>query len=264
MQIKLKKFSASGNTFYLLDASKLSLRHDLNKLAKRLCNKNGSEGADGLLVLEDSQKANTKMRIFNADGSEAQMCGNGARCVAFYLKSNITIETIAGLIPAQAYRSRVKIELTAPKDIEINMPLEVNGRRIHVSFIDTGVPHIVVFVNTLKRIDVNVIGASLRNHEKFSPRGTNVNFVEITGPDSLSVRTYERGVEGETLACGTGIAASALVSFRLSFIRSKNIKVKPASGDTLMVRFDYEDYKFAGVWLEGRVKKLTGKIINII
>lgn len=267
MQIRLEKFSASGNTFYLIDACKNPLDYNLSRLAQDVCNLKGQRAVDGLLVLENSVNADIKMRIFNSDGSEAQMCGNGARAVAFYLeqsgKGEMTIETIAGIIRTGVEVSQVRIRLSPPKDIKLNMGLEVNNRKIHVSFIDTGVPHVVVFVNALKRIDVDFIGRFIREHERFAPKGTNVNFVEITGFDSLNVRTYERGVESETAACGTGIVASALISFRLSFIPSRKIKVKPTSGEILTVEFEYEKGIFSDVYLKGKIKKLAGKTVQI-
>lgn len=267
MKLKLKNFSASGNTFYLVDARKGDISCDWPRLAQTVCQASGKVTTDGLLVLEASKKADVKMRIFNADGSEAEMCGNGARSVAYYLSAprekNIKIETLAGIIEAKVARPQVKINLTDPKDMQLNIPLEVSNRKIRVSFINTGVPHAVVFVNSLSRIDVNVIGKMIRSHERFQPAGANVNFVEITGHDCLSVRTYERGVEAETLACGTGIVASVLISFRLSFVSDQKIKVKPTSGETLAVEFDYEDNQFSNVWLEGAVKELSEKNITI-
>ena len=268
MKLKLKHFSASGNTFYLVDARKEDLKFNWPKLAQSACKVSSRVTTDGLLVLEESKKADVKMRIFNADGSEPQMCGNGARSVAYYLslsgKKNIKIETLAGIIEAKVAGPQVKIKLTDPKDMQLNIPIEVSSRNIRVGFINTGVPHAVVFVNSLSRIDVNAIGKMIRFHEQFQPAGANVNFVEISGHDSLKVRTYERGVEAETLACGTGIVASVLVSFRLSFMAEQEIKVKPASGETLAVEFDYEDNQFSNVWLEGAVKELSEKNITIL
>ncbi|MBU2541100.1 MAG: diaminopimelate epimerase [Candidatus Omnitrophica bacterium] len=267
MKIELKKFSASGNTFYLLDTSKYSFDYKPSELARNVCLKSGKVDVDGLLIIEHSKNCDIKMRIFNPDGSEAEMCGNGARCVAFYLsrldRKDLRIETMVGIIQAEVSSGHVRIKLTDPSDIKLNMPLEVNARMIHVSSIDTGVPHVVVFVNALSRIDVACIGAMIRNHERFAPRGTNVDFVEIRSFDSLAVRTYERGVESETLACGTGIVASVLISYRLSFIRSRKINVKPTSQELLTVEFEYEKGNFSDIWLEGRVQKLTGKKIEV-
>lgn len=258
----MRKFSANGNTFYLLDARKEPASGDLSLLARQLCLKGGDKKTDGLLVLEETNKADVKMRIFNADGSEAQMCGNGARCVAYYIKNYclksglLRLETMAGIVEADSLKDEARIKLTAPKDMKLNLALELNERKIHVSFINTGVPHVVIFVNNIKIIDVNHIGSLVRNHEKFKPEGTNVDFVEITGPDSLKIRTFERGVESETLACGTGAVAAALVAFRLSFVGSKQIKIKPTSGELLSVDFEYEDQKFDDIWLQGNVKEL--------
>jgi diaminopimelate epimerase len=264
MNIQVKKFSGNGNTFYLLDNRNYKLSSDFSTLAKKLCGPDKQKEADGLLVLEATKETKVKMRIFNADGSEAQMCGNGARCTAFYLdKTHCLLETLAGEIQAEVKSDFVKIQLTAPKDIRLNMPLEVNERKIKVSFVNTGVPHVVVFVNSLKMIDVNFIGSLIRNHEKFQPEGTNVDFVEVNGPDALSVRTYERGVESETLACGTGAVASSIIAFCLSFVKSKKIKVKPASGEILIVEFDHVDREFSDVWLGGNVKELVGKEIEV-
>lgn len=262
----LKKFSANGNTFYLLDTRKIVADLEFSDLALKLCRPHGETQIDGLLILEESKKADVKMRIFNADGSEAQMCGNGARCVGYYMikydskikasREVFGIETLAGIIESKSLGGEVKIKLTSPKDIRLNLPLEVCERKINVSFINTGVPHAVVFVNNLKMIDVNYIGSRLRNHEKFKPEGANADFVEVIGPDSLKVRTFERGVEAETLACGTGAVAAALIAFRLSFVKSNQIKIKPTSGELLVVEFEYEDQKFDNVWLEGSVKEL--------
>ena len=168
--------------------------------------------ADGMLILEKSKKADLSMRIFNADGSEAKMCGNGARCAALLSgKKSVSLSTGAGIINANVMGSCAKIQITEPKNIKLDIPLKINSRLIKVNFIDTGVPHVVVFVNGIEKIDVDNIGQSIRNHVKFSPAGTNVNFVQILGRNLIQIRTYERGVEGETLACGTGSTASAVI-----------------------------------------------------
>ncbi len=262
MKETIKKFSANGNTFYLLDARKNPSKEDLSSLTRRLCQSDKKVKTDGLLILEQSKNADIKMRIFNSDGSEAQMCGNGARCVAYYLMNHdsktgeLRFETIAGIIEAKIIKDEVKIKLTNPKDIKLNLPLEVSERKIHVSFINTGVPHVVVFVNNIRIIDVNYIGNLVRNHEKFQPEGANVDFVEVLGPDSLKIRTFERGVESETLACGTGAAAAALIAFKLSFVKENKIKINPTSGELLTVEFEYEDQKFEDIWLKGSVVEL--------
>ncbi|MDP3041203.1 MAG: diaminopimelate epimerase [Candidatus Omnitrophota bacterium] len=268
-KIKFTKMVGSGNDFIVIQGKPFG---NLSVLAKTLCNRRFGIGADGLLILEKSKKADIRMRIFNADGSEAQMCGNGARCAAYVIASSqrrrgnlkkrdcfapaglaMTIETKAGVINGQVHGKRVKVRITGPKGIKLDMPIKVNGRSIKVNFINTGVPHTVVFVNGINAIDVRQIGASIRNHAKFRPAGTNVNFVEVKEPNTISIRTYERGVEDETLACGTGSAAAALI-FALKNNLDNLIKVKTESGEILKVYFQKEDGEFRKVWLEGSAR----------
>jgi diaminopimelate epimerase len=231
-------------------------------LAERMCSRKYGIGADGLLVMEKSKIANIKMRIFNADGSEAQMCGNGARCTALWVKqrlavtsSRIKIETKAGLIEAEAKTANVKIKLTDPKNIKLDTPIKVNEKLLKINFVNTGVPHTIIFVEGLNEIDVDSLGRTIRYHEQFKPSGTNVNFVEIIDNAFIKVRTYERGVEGETLACGTGAVASALITnYRLPITNFKFIRVLTRGGEVLKVYFDKVGDKFKEVWLEGKAK----------
>jgi diaminopimelate epimerase len=256
---------ASGNDFVLLDNRKVKLNNHPAKLAdlsRNICQRKTGIGADGLLFLEKSKKEDIRMRIFNADGSEAEMCGNGARCVAVYLagdgkirKKGLTYETVAGQIQAQVQKDTAKIKMTYPKDIKFDIPVDIEPRALRVDYIDTGVPHAIVFVEGLNVIDVRSIGRLIRYHRKFSPRGTNVNFVEVIKGNLIKVRTYERGVENETLACGTGAAASAIITY-LKFNQKKKtdfkMRVMTLSTDVLSVYFDYKDEKINNVWLEGK------------
>lgn len=250
-KIKFTKMVASGNDFVVVENNKLS--------AKAVCDRKFGIGADGLLVLGKSRVADIKMRIFNADGSEAEMCGNGARCAAFYTAfqssrpKQVSIETKAGIIKAEVSKDIVKIKLTEPKGLALDILLKVNGRVIRVNFINTGVPHAVIFVSGAGKIDVNEIGRAIRYHKRFSPAGTNVNFVEPIAKDTIQIRTYERGVEGETLACGTGSTASALI-FALKNGVDKLVKVKTESKEVLKVYFKKEENRFKDVWLEGKAK----------
>ncbi|MFA5349960.1 MAG: diaminopimelate epimerase, partial [Candidatus Omnitrophota bacterium] len=147
----------------------------------------------------------------------------------------------------------VKIQLTDPKQIKLDIPLNVAGRLIKVNFINTGVPHVVIFVDGLDKMDVTGIGCLIRWHLKFSPAGTNVNFVEVKDDNLIRIRTYERGVEGETLACGTGSTAAALI-FALKNNLKTPVKVKTQSGEVLKIYFNKDDERFRGVWLEGSAK----------
>lgn len=254
----MKKFNftkmvASGNDFIVIKDKPAG---NLLVLAKLLCDRKFGIGADGLLLLGKFKKTDVAMRIFNADGSEAEMCGNGARCAALFCgKKKVKFQTIAGEVNAEVSGKHIKIQITDPKNIKLNVPLKVCGRQIKINFINTGVPHVVVFVNGLDSINVDHIGSIIRNHVKFSPRGANVNFVEVRGSDLIRIRTYERGVEGETLACGTGSVASALI---LALKNNLNglIRVQTQSGEVLKVYFRRNNGKFSDVWLEGSAKKV--------
>ena len=192
------------------------------------------------------------------------MCGNGARCVALYMSqssklkaqsSEIKIETKAGLIGSRVKGDNVKIKLTDPKDLKLNIPIKVNSRLLRVNFINTGVPHAVIFSEGLDEIDVFNLGRAIRFHKKFSPAGTNVDFIEILGRNSLAIRTYERGVEDETLACGTGSVAAALItSFQLSASSCQQFNVHTKSKERLKVCFEKINNGFKNVWLEGMAK----------
>ena len=253
------KMSATGNDFVVLDfrRSVPMGRSRLSKLAVSLCDRKLGVGADGLLVIEPSRKADFKMRIFNRDGSEAEMCGNGLRCVALYghsRKKNLKIETRRGLYGADITgRNKVKIKMEEPRRIKRDLPIKLNNRFIKVNYIDTGVPHAVVFVQGLDKIDIESIGKDIRYHKRFRPRGTNVDFVEIIDDKNIKMRTYERGVEGETLACGTGAVAAAIVTNHESRTTNHEINVH-AKGGTLKIYFKNINGKIKDVYLEGEVK----------
>jgi len=260
-KIKFEKLVAAGNDFVLIDnrVYRFKATAFLRKLARAACERRYGIGADGLLVLDSSSVADVKMRIFNADGSEAEMCGNGARCFAYHVssrlgnkKTELSLETKAGIVKARIKPGSVMINLTDPRGLKLDLPLNVGGRKIKVNFINTGVPHTVIFVEGLDKIDVQSLGRQIRYHRDFAPAGTNVDFVEVLGKDYIKVRTYERGVEGETLACGTGSSASALIAGLKFFGGASSIKVLTAGGEVLKVHFSREGLKFSGVWLEGK------------
>jgi diaminopimelate epimerase len=250
---------ASGNDFLVMERPRernLSLR----ALAEEACQRKFGVGADGLLVLERSLKADVRMRVFNADGSEAEMCGNGARCVALFVarrpspvarRRQIKIETKAGIIDSEVKGENVKIRLTDSKKMRLNIPLKLNNRTIRVNFINTGVPHTVIFVEGIEKIDVSGLGRQLRYHKFFAPKGTNVDFVEVVNNNTIKIRTYERGVEDETLACGTGAVAAALITdYRLPITDYHKINVHTQGGETLKVYFERIGETFRNVWLE--------------
>lgn len=263
-KIDFTKMVASGNDFAVIDNRHTSQIISDKLLIEKICNRKYGAGADGVLFLEKSKKADVRMRIFNADGSEAEMCGNGARCAALWAKSKIIkIETKAGIIESQVLNDNVRIKLTDPRDIKTDIPLKVDNRDIKANFINTGVPHTVLFVEGLEKIDAFTLGRAIRYHNEFKPAGTNVDFAEIINNDSIKVRTYERGVEDETLACGTGSVAAALVYVRRGsppFVIKRGcrgdfkINVHTRGGEILKVYFDYKDARFYNVWLEGKAK----------
>jgi len=263
-KIKFVKLVGAGNDFVLIDnkVCQITSTDKLKDLARKMCNRKLGAGADGLLVRERSRVADLKMRIFNADGSEAQMCGNGARCFAYYFSEVqktgknylFTLETMAGIVKARVNADNVRINITQPKDLKLDIPLKVSGRAIKVNFINTGVPHTVIFVEALDQIDVFGLGREIRHHRFFAPAGTNVNFVEVVSRDSIKIRTYERGVEDETLACGTGSVASALVAACNPAIDINKINVHTAGGDVLKVNFIKNGHQFEDVWLEGKAR----------
>ncbi len=262
-KLNFTKMAGAGNDFIVIDAAP-GLNY--KKLAQKACDRTEGIGADGLLILDKSSRADYKMRIINRDGSEAEMCGNGARCIAAYIVRNkkprkklFTIETLAGNIYATAANEVARVQLSAPTGYQPDIPLTVNDRRMRVSYIDTGVPHAIVFVDGLEGIDVAGIGRVIRHHERFGPRGTNVNFVEQVNERLVNARTYERGVEGETKACGTGSVAVAIVAYLkanpgINDKKAAGMNVRTASGEILEVRFDIKAGVVSNVWLKGSAK----------
>jgi diaminopimelate epimerase len=216
--IPFYKISAAGNDFIVVDNRKKIMPRAIPPLARKWCERKFSIGADGLILLETSDAAQFRMRFFNADGSTASMCGNGGRSIVRFAHligvapKKMSFETDAGLINAEIIGKTVRLGLYEPKDARLDFTLKVEKREFDVSFINTGVPHTVIFVNDIEKLDVENIGQMVRYHRAFAPAGTNVDFVQKKDEHTISVRTYERGVEGETLACGTGVTASAIIA----------------------------------------------------
>ncbi|MGE5308334.1 MAG: diaminopimelate epimerase [Deltaproteobacteria bacterium] len=269
--LSFTKMVASGNDFCVIDNRRGAFDpKKLAALARRMCDRKFGAGADGLLVVERSRRADARMRIFNADGSEAEMCGNGARCFALFLSLNMkmrsggsTFETKAGIIDSVVKGDIARVRLTDPGAPVFDLPVPVLGRSLHVDSINTGVPHAVVFVEGLSKIDVDSLGRAIRYHERFAPAGTNADFIEITGPDSIAVRTYERGVEGETLACGTGSCASALVANAKFGVGRDSVRVRTEGGEELKVFFTRRQGGYTDVRLEGKVAVVYSGTYNV-
>ncbi|MFA4991861.1 MAG: diaminopimelate epimerase [Candidatus Omnitrophota bacterium] len=253
-KLNFVKMTGAGNDFVVIDA--ISRKEVYFVLAKRLCERRTGIGADGLLVIEKSKKADFMMRIFNSDGSEADMCGNGLRCAVAYMgRKKSKIETRAGIYHGEITdKDIVKVTMVEPRGLRQDVSIKINERFMKVNFINTGVPHAVVFVQGIDEIDVNSIGREIRYHEEFRPAGANVDFVEIVDDKNIKMRTYERGVEGETLACGTGATASVLIaSYKLRVANCVNVRVK---GGLLKVYFKKKGSKISDVYLEGEAREV--------
>jgi diaminopimelate epimerase len=259
MRVPFTKMSGSGNDFILIDHREHFLEEDrLKDLVQKVCRRRVSVGADGLILIERSKNADFKWRFYNADGSEAEMCGNGGRCAARFahLKGiagpSLKFETLAGILSATVDGKRVKLEMTKPFGLKLDETLLVGRGKEVFSFINTGVPHAVLFREDLEKLDIVKIGRAIRRHSHFAPAGTNVNFVRVEKGNQLSVRTYERGVEDETLACGTGVVASALIAAFKGLVKSP-VSIKTRGGEVLTVYFEIEGKEVKKVFFEGEV-----------
>jgi len=260
-EMEFFKMSGSGNDFILMDNrdGALASIKDVTAFVQAICRRKVSVGADGVILVERSDRADFRWRFFNADGSEVEMCGNGGRCVARFAflqgiaGERMSFETVAGIIDAEVRGDVVKLRLTEPSALQVNQAIPLGDGVLTVDSLNTGVPHVVAFVEDLDRFDVFRYGRALRYAEAFQPAGTNANFVTVTGPHSLLVRTYERGVEDETLACGTGSVASALAAAAREEVTSP-VEVTVRSGEILKIHFERIDGAFRNVYLEGRVR----------
>ena len=268
--INFVKMSGAGNDFIVFDNRDGNLPEDREVFVRRICQRRLGVGADGVLFVEDSPSFDFKMLYYNADGGEAEMCGNGARCVSRYAylggiaPQKMTFETAAGQYGAEVKGENVKLAMVDPFDIELNFKLELGIGRVNASFANTGVPHAVIFLENVESADVFNLGKEVRYHERFQPKGTNANFAQILSPDRIRVRTYERGVEDETLACGTGAVAAAVVAGLLKDV-APPVDVITQSGGTLKVDYNVENDKVKNIFLEGdAVVVFEGKLTNEI
>jgi diaminopimelate epimerase len=257
MVVEFTKMNGAGNDFVLIDNRAQSIALSTAQVA-RLCGRQAGVGADGVILLIPNKlgKADWAWDFYNNDGSEAEMCGNGARCFARFIqkltgaKDQISFETKAGVISARFHGETVTVNLTAPRDMRLNQTVALQSGKTTIHSVDTGVPHAVLFTEDADQAMVQPVGAEIRRHPHFAPRGTNVNFAQLLGPNFIRVRTYERGVEGETLACGTGVTASALVAAELHHFQSP-VRVRVQSGAELEVSFAKSAGRHVDVCLTG-------------
>lgn len=266
--IPFSKLNGSGNDFLLIDNRRDVMRGvDRPSFAGKVCDRSRSIGADGVILIEPSRRADFRWDFYNADGSRAEMCGNGGRCVARFAATRriagreMAFETLAGILHASVRGRRVKLQMTRPRGLAVDRTLTLGGKKFSYSFLDTGVPHAVLFVPDVSRVDVAGIGRGIRRHRTFAPRGTNVNFVQpVDG--ALWVRTYERGVEAETLACGTGAVAGAILA-KVRGLSAPPVSVRTSGGEILIIHFDPDRKDFGQVFLEGDTSwSCDGKIFE--
>lgn len=251
--VPFTKMSGAGNDFIVID-HRVALIPEAEQagFAKQVCRRMFSVGADGLILIENSAVADFRWRFYNGDGSVAEMCGNGARCAARFASingiagSSMSFETLAGIIEAEICRNdngddeTVRLRMTTPCDFRVNLPVTLAGQEKILSFVNSGVPHAVLFMEAEEDVPVREWGRIVRFHPLFQPAGTNVNFVQKLAENTFRVRTYERGVEDETMACGTGAVASALFAAAIGWASSP-VTIITSGGERLIVLFDLQD-----------------------
>ena len=253
-KVPFLKMTGAGNDFLVFDGRKASFKLSTWQIAWA-CNRNFGVGADGVLIVRPSRAADFRMQYFNADGSHAEMCGNGARCIARYAHElgvagkQMSFETDAGLVRGEMLgKARVRVTLSDPRGLGEIRSIRSGAGTWKYVFVNTGVPHVVIPVSGLNTFDVVGAGRSIRTHRAFAPKGTNVNFIQKISSKQIRVRTYERGVEGETLACGTGVSAAAIAAVRFGWVKAAPVECLTQGGCKLTVDFELR---------EGRVSKLS-------
>jgi diaminopimelate epimerase len=256
-RIPFYKMHGGGNDFVLIDHRERFIPEaEQPEFARRVCHRQLGAGADGLILIEASPTADFRWRFYNADGSEPEMCGNGGRCAARFAVLNgiapaiLTFDTLAGAIKAEVKGRLVKLLMAGIGDFILGQNIPLDDTSLLGHFLKVGVPHVAVPVADLEAAPVGGWGRAVRFHPMFAPAGTNVNFIRVEGPQTLRIRTYERGVEDETLACGTGAVASALIAARLGQVVSP-VTVHTRGGEALTVYFTPQGEAFTEVFLEG-------------
>lgn len=247
MDFQFYKYQGAGNDFVMIDDRTQTFPVSQERIAK-ICNRYFGVGGDGLILLQNDAETDFKMVYFNSDGRESSMCGNGGRCVVRFahhlglIQNETKFNAIDGLHEAIIETDKIHLKMSDVQEVFANMDFV---------FLNTGSPHHVEFVKDVEKVDVEKIGARIRSGSPYFEEGTNVNFIEITGDNSLSIRTYERGVEGETLACGTGVTAAAIAAFETGKLHENEIQVKAVGGD-LSVKFERTlSGHYENIWLTG-------------
>ncbi len=255
--IRFTKMSGAGNDFIVMDNRDGRLPEPLENLAGAMCPRRTAVGADGLIVVEPPKgDEDFSMRYYNADGTEADLCGNGARCVARFAhelsiaSSLMSFSSPAGRHRATVEESGVRVGMPAPEGLGARVEVTVGGERATALYLVVGVPHAVVFHDDVGSLDVEAEGRRIRSDKAFEPEGANVDFAQVAGESSLRIRTYERGVEAETLACGTGAVASAVAACSEGFVKMP-VAVRTWGGELLRVHSAGPEGGFDELELEG-------------
>lgn len=259
MKIKFTKMHGAGNDFVLIDDRDGLVPWEDHFLMAALASRRTGVGCEGVILVQKSDKADFRMRFLNPDGTEVGLCGNGSRCAAVFAHAigasgtALTMETMCGLVDAQLIDTGVCVWMPEPVKRTYGLELKIGEETFRGDFIDTGVPHFVVQVPNVGMVDVYRLGRALRLHPAFAPDGTNVDFVTFRSPNRMTMRTYERGVEAESGACGTGAVACAVVAVETAGFSLPTI-VKTSSGYDLTVAGDWRHHKCTGLMLSGPVK----------
>ncbi|MDP2209388.1 MAG: diaminopimelate epimerase [Bacteroidota bacterium] len=271
--IEFTKIEGTGNDFVLIDNRDSRYNFSYSDFSKIVCDRHRGVGADGLLVIENSERSDFKMRYLNADGSEGGMCGNGGRCIAKYLlvasgKQTTQFEALDYIYSAEIVDNKIRLLMNNPTDFRMGLKIQFENNNLKMDYVNTGAPHSALFIedmpqafNNFEKIEVNKIGRYIRYHELFSPAGTNVNFINKIGRGEVQIRTYERGVENETLSCGTGSIASAILA-AMRYNWDSPIKVLTRSKDTLVINFINTDNKITNVSIEGPANQVFTGTLN--
>lgn len=257
MNLPIWKMHGAGNDFVLVDDRNLTFPAEAKHWIASVCARRTGVGADGFLLVQPSDRADFRMRYFNADGGEVDMCGNGARCISRFAHdlgaapASMSFETMAGIIRSEIVGDQVRLTMTDPVDWRLDQQLVLHDQIIDYDFVNSGVEHVVIRNDDVAGVDLPPLGHGIRYHDAFKPRGTNVNVVAVTGPREMLIRTYERGVEGETLACGTGMVAASVIAGRKGWVDGSPVQLTCASGDVLDVGFDLTETGARNVTLFG-------------
>ncbi|MCL5270661.1 MAG: diaminopimelate epimerase [bacterium] len=277
MRIAFRKMAGAGNDFIVIDNRQGIVREEgRRELFARWCARRVGIGADGVLLVEPpADGGDFRMRYYNADGGEAESCGNGARCIARFAHligaagREMAFETQAGLYRAVVGERDVVLSMSDPRDLRRAVQLDIPGLfKGEVDYINTGVPHVVVMVNDLEQTPVFDLGRAIRHHAAFAPAGANANFIRLRPDDEngggIDIRTYERGVEDETLACGTGSVAAALVASLHGHGRSP-VSVYTRGGPILRIHFAPAagGTGFTAIKLEGEARVVYEGIVEV-